>query len=70
MLRALERVVGAGFGPVKINVVVKRGMNDADIVPLAQHFRLVVTLPALSSIGTWAIPMVGPRKRLFQRGKF
>ena len=29
----------AGLGPVKINMVVKRGMNDQEIVPLARHFR-------------------------------
>ncbi len=39
VLRAIEQADGAGFRPVKINVVVKRGMNDEDIVPLAEHFR-------------------------------
>src|SRR5205809_180100 len=29
----------AGLGPIKINMVVKRGTNDAEIVPMAKHFR-------------------------------
>ncbi|MGW9021504.1 GTP 3',8-cyclase MoaA [Leucobacter chromiiresistens] len=29
----------AGLGPVKVNAVVKRGVNDDEIVPLAEHFR-------------------------------
>ena len=29
----------SGLGPVKINMVVKRGMNDHEIVPMARHFK-------------------------------
>ncbi|HET7136323.1 MAG TPA: GTP 3',8-cyclase MoaA, partial [Casimicrobiaceae bacterium] len=29
----------AGFAPIKINAVVKRGLNEHAIVPLAHHFR-------------------------------
>jgi cyclic pyranopterin phosphate synthase len=29
----------AGFSPIKINAVVKRGQNEHAIVPLARHFR-------------------------------
>ncbi|MBL3686481.1 GTP 3',8-cyclase MoaA [Leucobacter zeae] len=29
----------AGLGPIKINAVVKRGVNDDEIVPLAERFR-------------------------------
>jgi len=28
-----------GLSPVKVNVVVKRGVNDQDVVPMAEHFR-------------------------------
>ncbi len=27
-----------GLGPIKVNMVVKRGQNDADILPMARHF--------------------------------
>jgi GTP 3',8-cyclase len=33
---AAERV---GLGPIKVNMVVKRGTNDREIVPMARHFR-------------------------------
>ncbi len=29
----------AGFGPIKINMVVKRGVNDHEIIAMAKHFR-------------------------------
>ena len=29
----------AGLGPVKVNMVVKRGTNEHEIVPMARHFR-------------------------------
>jgi GTP 3',8-cyclase len=29
----------AGLGPIKVNMVVKRGTNDQEIVPMARHFR-------------------------------
>ncbi|MEY2686404.1 MAG: hypothetical protein RL375_602, partial [Pseudomonadota bacterium] len=29
----------AGLGPIKVNMVVKRGTNDHEIVPMARHFR-------------------------------
>jgi GTP 3',8-cyclase len=35
-LREAERV---GLGPIKVNMVVKRGTNDSQIVPMAEHFR-------------------------------
>lgn len=35
----IAAATAAGLGPVKVNAVVKRGVNDDEIVPLAQHFR-------------------------------
>jgi GTP 3',8-cyclase len=28
----------AGFAPVKVNMVVKRGVNDHEVIPMAEHF--------------------------------
>jgi cyclic pyranopterin phosphate synthase len=39
VLRGIEAAREAGFGPIKINMVVKRGVNDDQIVPMARHFR-------------------------------
>jgi GTP 3',8-cyclase len=39
VLDAIDIAAEAGLGPVKIDVVVKRGMNDGDVVALARRFR-------------------------------
>ena len=39
VLEGIEAAAAAGLGPVKINMVVKRGVNDAHIVDMARHFR-------------------------------
>jgi GTP 3',8-cyclase len=39
VLRGIEAALAAGLAPVKINMVVKRGVNDGEIVPLARHVR-------------------------------
>ena len=39
MLEGIEAAAAAGLGPVKVNMVVKRGLNDASILDMARHFR-------------------------------
>jgi cyclic pyranopterin phosphate synthase len=39
VLEAINAAVAAGFAPVKINMVVKRGVNDGHIIDMARHFR-------------------------------
>ncbi len=39
ILEGIDAAVHAGMGPIKINVVVKRGVNDAGIIDMAAHFR-------------------------------
>ena len=39
VLRGIDAALAAGLGPVKVNMVVKRGTNDAQILPMAAHFR-------------------------------
>lgn len=39
VLHGIEVAHEAGLGPIKINMVVKRGMNDQEIVPMARHFK-------------------------------
>ena len=38
VLDGIDAAAAAGL-PVKVNAVVKRGVNDHDVVPLAEHFR-------------------------------
>ncbi len=39
VLDAIDAAAGAGLTPVKIDMVVKRGVNDDHIVEMAKHFR-------------------------------
>ena len=39
VLEGIDAAAAAGLAPVKINMVVKRGANDASIVPMARHFK-------------------------------
>jgi len=39
VLAGIDAALAAGLGPVKVNMVVKRGTNDGEIVPMARHFR-------------------------------
>lgn len=39
VLAAIDNAADVGLSPVKINMVVKRGVNERDILPMAEHFR-------------------------------
>ena len=39
VLNGIDVAHQVGLGPIKINMVVKAGMNDHEIVPMARHFR-------------------------------
>ncbi|MEP7370288.1 MAG: GTP 3',8-cyclase MoaA [Dermatophilaceae bacterium] len=39
VLDGIEAAHAVGLGPVKVNMVVKRGQNDQDVVPMARHFK-------------------------------
>jgi len=39
VLAGIEAAQSAGLGPIKVNMVVKRGTNDHQIVAMARHFR-------------------------------
>jgi GTP 3',8-cyclase len=39
VLEGIDAAAAAGLEPIKVNMVVKRGTNDADILPMARFFR-------------------------------
>jgi GTP 3',8-cyclase len=39
VLEGIEAAQAAGLGPVKVNTVVQRGINDQDVLGLVEHFR-------------------------------
>ena len=38
VLEGIEAARAAALSPIKINMVVKRGVNDGDVLPMARHF--------------------------------
>jgi len=39
VLEGIDAAHRVGLGPVKVNMVVKRGTNDQELLPMARHFR-------------------------------
>jgi GTP 3',8-cyclase len=39
VLAGIEAAAAAGLGPIKINVVVRRGLNEDSVLPMARYFR-------------------------------
>ncbi|HEY6359432.1 MAG TPA: hypothetical protein VIX35_14420 [Vicinamibacterales bacterium] len=39
VLEGIDAAANAGLGPIKVNMVVKRGANEDSIVDMARHFR-------------------------------
>jgi cyclic pyranopterin phosphate synthase len=39
VLEGIEAAAAAGLAPIKVNAVVKRGVNDGQVVDLARHFK-------------------------------
>lgn len=39
VLAGIDAAAAAGLAPIKINMVVRRGVNDQEILPMARHFR-------------------------------
>lgn len=39
VLHGIEAAQNAGLGPIKVNMVVQKGVNEAQILPMARHFR-------------------------------
>lgn len=73
VLRAIEVARDVGLGPVKINVVVKRGVNDGDIVDLARYFHgtgFVVRFIEFMDVGStngWRMDEVVPSAEVVDR---
>ena len=73
VLDGIAAAKDAGLGPVKINMVVKRGTNDQDIVAMARHFkgsghivRFIEFMDVGSSNG-WRMDDVVPSAEIVER---
>jgi cyclic pyranopterin phosphate synthase len=39
VLKGIDEAARAGLAPVKVNMVVRKGLNDSQLLPMARHFR-------------------------------
>ena len=73
VLAGIEAARAAGLGPVKVNMVVKRGTNDTQILPMARHFRgsgIVLRFIEYMDVGAtngWRMDEVLPSAEVVQR---
>ena len=73
VLEGIEAAAAAGLTPIKVNVVVKRGVNDQDIVAMAEHFRgtgHIVRFIEYMDVGHtngWRLDDVVPAREIIER---
>ena len=73
VLNGIEAAQAAGLGPVKVNMVVKRGTNDQQILPMARHFKgsgIVLRFIEYMDVGAtngWRMDEVLPSAEVVQR---
>ncbi len=73
VLKGIEVAQKVGLAPIKINMVVKRGTNDAEILPMARHFRnsgVVLRFIEYMDVGAtngWRMDEVLPSAQVIER---
>jgi cyclic pyranopterin phosphate synthase len=73
VLDAIDAAAAAGLAPLKIDMVVKRGINDASVVPMAAHFRgsgHIVRFIEYMDVGNtnaWRMEEVVPGREIAER---
>ena len=73
VLEGIEAAQAAGLGPIKVNMVVKRGTNDDQILPMARHFKgsgIVLRFIEYMDVGAtngWRMDEVLPSAEVVQR---
>lgn len=73
VLHGIEVARATGLGPLKVNMVVKRGTNEQEIVPMARHFRgtgVVLRFIEYMDVGAtngWRMDEVLPSSEVLRR---
>ncbi len=73
VLEGIEAARAVGLGPVKVNMVVKRGTNEHEIIPMARHFRgtgVVLRFIEYMDVGAtngWRMDEVLPSAQVIER---
>ena len=73
VLEGIAAAADVGLGPIKVNMVVKRGENDAGVVDMARHFRgsgHIVRFIEFMDVGSsngWDMAAVLPSREIVER---
>ena len=73
VLEGIDAAVAAGLTPIKVNMVVKRGLNEDSLLPMAEHFRgsgIILRFIEYMDVGStngWRLDQVGPAAEILRR---
>ncbi len=73
VLAGIDAATAAGLAPVKVNMVVQRGVNDGEIVPMARYFRerghilRFIEYMDVGSSNHWRLDEVLPSREVLRR---
>jgi len=73
VLDSIEAAIAVGFESVKVNMVVKKGVNDQEILPMIKHFRntgVIVRFIEYMDVGNtngWQMNEVLPSRQVIER---
>ncbi len=73
VLAGIQSAAAAGLAPVKINMVVKRGANDRQVIDMARHWRGTGHIPRfieymdVGSTNGWRMEEVVPSREIVER---
>ena len=73
VLEGVDAAHAVGLGPIKVNMVVKRGLNDHEVVAMAAHFRgtpYTLRFIEYMDVGTsngWSLEEVVPSAEIVER---
>lgn len=72
VLNGIDTALSVGFNPVKLNMVVKKGLNENQVLPLARHFRnspVIVRFIEYMDVGSsndWEKRQIVPSEKLIR----
>ena len=73
VLEGIDAAVAAGLTPIKVNMVVKRGLNEDSLLPMAEHFRgsgIILRFIEYMDVGStngWRLDQVVPAAEILRR---
>lgn len=73
VLKGIDAAAAAGLGPIKVNMVVKRGVNDQGVLDMARHFRgsghilRFIEFMDVGSSNGWDMGAVVPSREIIER---